>query len=156
MIVYNDAAALADFQFALSRQFILGANARREDDQVGFEFFAVGKAHFVGVLFAINNLLGVFAGMDTDAEIFNLFAQQFTAAIVNLNGHQSGSKFHNMRLQTEVMQGLGGLQAQQPAANHGADFAVGAGGGYGFKIFDSAINKGVDAVVTRYRWNEGV
>ena len=63
VVVNDDAAALTQFELRLTPQLIARANACREHDDVGFQFFTIGKGHFVHGLLAVANLLSIFFGV---------------------------------------------------------------------------------------------
>ena len=76
MVVDDDAAALADGQLGAARKLVVGADAGRVHDQVGFERGAVGEGHTVAALAAGDDFLRALPGMDVDAEC--LFVLDFS------------------------------------------------------------------------------
>ena len=58
--------------------------------------------------------------MHVDAAVADEVPQQGAAAAVDLHGHEPVVAFHDVRDQAEQAQRVGGLDAQQPAADHHA------------------------------------
>ena len=65
--------------------------------------------------------VGANVDVHRDAQLGDHPGQQRTAGLVQLLGHQPWSHLDDVGLQPELAQRVGGLQAQQPAADHDAD-----------------------------------
>ena len=72
-------------------------------------------------LVPVDDLLRVLAEVDRRAQRLDLPAQQRARRIVELHRHQARRELDDVRLEAEVLQRLGRLQAEQPAADHRAD-----------------------------------
>ena len=143
-IVDHDAAALGNRQSALGGQFIARADPGREDDEIDLQLATVGEVHGFARLGALlNDLFGVFAGVNFHAHAFNFAPQLLAAHLVELLGHQHRREFDNMGFDTEVFQGACGFQAEQAAADHRAAFAATGAGFNGVKIFNGAIDEAI-------------
>ncbi|MNN30692.1 hypothetical protein D3C81_1443480 [compost metagenome] len=71
-VVDHDTATLCHIKAALGCQFVARANTGGEDNEVDFQFAAVGKAHgFTRFSALLDNLFGIFAGVHTHAHAFN-------------------------------------------------------------------------------------
>ncbi len=91
----------------------------------------------------LNNLFGVFAGVNFHAHAFDFAPQLLAAHLVELFGHQHRREFDNMGFHTEVFQRAGRFQAEQAAADYRAAFAAAGAGFDGVKIFNSAIDEAI-------------
>ncbi len=134
----------ADGQAALFRQLVARADAGGEDDEVHFQLAAVGKAHgFARFSPFLNDLFGVFAGVNLHAHAFDFTTQLVTTHVVELFGHQHRGKFDHVRFHAEVFQRACGFQAQQTAADHRTAFAAARAGFNGVEIFNGAVDEAV-------------
>ena len=87
-IVDHDAAALGDGETALGSQLVARTDTGREDDEIDLQFATVGEAHRFACLGALlNDLFGVFAGVNFHTHAFNLTLQLLAAHLVELLGH---------------------------------------------------------------------
>ena len=110
-IVDHDTAAGSDFQTALGGQLIAWTDTGREDNKVDFQLAAVGKTHgFTRFGTFLNDLFGVFAGVNAYAHAFDFTAQLFAAHLIQLFSHQHGREFNHVGLNAEVLQRARGFQ----------------------------------------------
>src|SRR6267142_480397 len=65
------------------------------------------------------------------------------ARVVELYGHQSRRKLHHVRLQAEIMERFGGLEAEQSTSDDGADPRTACGGANRLQVFDRSVNEAV-------------
>ncbi len=101
--------------------------------------------------FAVDDLLGALRGVDRDAQRLDLPAQQPAGRIVELHRHQARRELDHVRLEAEVLQRLGRLEAEQAAADHRADLrACRAAARDHFQVLDRAIDEAVAAVAARH------
>ena len=70
LVIDQDTAPLADFQFAFSRQFISWTNPRGDNNHVEFQLFAILEPDACYAGFTQNRVCG-FIQMHLDAEFFN-------------------------------------------------------------------------------------
>ncbi len=146
-VVDGDAAAAANLQPALTRQLVLGADAGGEHDEIHFQQATVGEMHgFARCAAAVDDLLGIFAGVYLDAHALDLAAQLVTAHRVELFGHQHRSELDHVRFHPQAFQRTGGFQPQQPAADYRTAFAAARTGFDGVQVFDGAVNEAVLAI----------
>src|SRR2546421_383948 len=75
-------------------------------------------------------------------------------AIVELHRHQLGRDLVDVRLQAEILEGLGGFEAEQAAADHRADFRAARRGGDHLEVLDRPVDEAVAPVLARYRRHE--
>ena len=68
--------------------------------------------------------LGADAGVHRDAEVADHPAQQGAAGLVHLLGHQPRRHLHDVGVQSERAQRVGGLQTEQATTDHHADRRV--------------------------------
>ena len=116
-VVHDDAAARADLQAAGAGQLVAGPDARRDDDHVDVEPPAVGERQAFDLAVA-EEFPRVLAQVDLDAHPLDLVEQRPRARVVDLARHQPRGELDDVRLQPEVADRLGGLQAEQAAADH--------------------------------------
>ena len=147
--VDRHAAARADGQRALPRQFVARANAGREHDHVGLEVGAVGKHHAVACGGAVGHFERVAAGVHMHSERFDLVAQHTAAGVVDLHRHQPWGELDHVRFEPHVAQCFGALEAEQATAHDHAALRHGARGFHAFKIFDGAVDVAVRPVAAR-------
>ena len=86
--------------------------------------------------------------MDVDPEGLDLLAQQLAAAIVDLHRHQARRELHHVRLEPEILERLGRLQAEQAAADHRADALLRRAVRDRLQVFDGAVDEAVGALVS--------
>src|SRR5690606_41581 len=98
---------------------------------------------------------GHLAGVDVDAQGLDLAAQQASAGVVDLRRHEVGGKLHHMGVQAQAMQGAGGFQSQQAAADHHAAPATGGVGADGLHVVQGAVGQAGGAVGALDGGNEG-
>ena len=97
-----------------------------------------------------------------DTQLGDHPAEQCAACLVELLGHQPWRHLDNVRMQPERTQRIGGLQAEQAAADHHPDGGVtgvlGAlrVGADRVEIVDRPIDVAGRQVVAGHRWNERV
>ena len=82
---------------------------------------SVRKVHAVPGTLAIHDFARVLLRVHAHAQGFDLAAQHGAAAVVHLHRHQARREFDHMRLQSQILERLGRFQAEQSAADHGAD-----------------------------------
>ncbi len=70
------------------------------------------------------NLFGGPVQMNMDTQLLQPAHQNPRPGIINLPRHQSWREFHHVRVQAQIIGGLGSLQAQQSATNHSAGFGT--------------------------------
>ncbi len=151
-VVHGNTAALTHGQVGLACQFILRANTGGEQDQVGIQVTAVSKVHAQFGFVAVNDFLGVLAGVNLHAQFFNFGAQHFAATFVYLHRHQARCKFNHVGFQSEVFQRLGRFQTKQTAPDDHANATFGCGGFNGFQVFDGSVNQTFGAILAWNRW----
>ena len=143
-VVNHDPTALRDGQAALRCQLVARADAGGEDDEVHFQLAAVGKAHgFACFSPFLNDLFGVFAGVNLHAHAFDLTAQLIATHVVELFGHQHRRKFDDVGFNAEVFQRACRFQTQQAAADNRAAFASTRTGFDGVEVLNRAINEAI-------------
>ena len=125
-VVDDDAAALADLQAGVAGELVAWPDAGREHDHVGVEVVALGErqAGDAAVGRRAHGGRGG-AGADLEPERLDVAAQGAAAAVVELHGHQAGRELDDRRADPEQAQRVGGLQAEQPAADDGAGGRIG-------------------------------
>ena len=143
-VVNHDPAALRDGQAALRCQLVARADTGGEDDEVHFQLAAVGKAHgFACFSPFLNDLFGVFAGVNFHAHAFDLTAQLIATHVVELFGHQHRGKFDNVGFNAEVFQRACRFQTQQTTADNRAAFASTCAGFNGVEVFNGTVNEAI-------------
>ena len=140
-VVDADAAALPDVQPGLAGQGVGGADACREQQDIGLKMRAVLEAQPVTGLLPLLDALGGLLHQHLDPERLNLVSQHGAAALVELHRHQPGGKLHHLGLEPEQAQGVGRLQPQQAAADDHAAAGLGAGIADGGKIPQGAVDE---------------
>ena len=88
MRVDLDAAALSDHQPGGARQLVARANARREDDDVGFEARAIGENQTASPFGPGDDLRGVLLQVDCRPQRLDFLPQQPPGGVVELHRHQ--------------------------------------------------------------------
>ena len=111
-------------------QLVAGTHTRREDHQAGIDERPVAQRHPHRVVLggppdgpiALCRLdaLGADADVHGDAQLADHPAQQCAAGLVELLGHQPRRHLDDVGVQPERAQRVGGLQAEQAAADHHA------------------------------------
>ncbi|MNS24845.1 hypothetical protein D3C72_567210 [compost metagenome] len=100
-VVNHDPATLSHGQTALGRHFVARTDTGGEDDEVDFQLAAVGKAHgFTRFGAFLNDLFGIFAGVNFHTHALDLTAQLIAAHMVELFGHQHRGKFDDVGFDT--------------------------------------------------------
>ncbi|CAM5728355.1 hypothetical protein STENM223S_01660 [Streptomyces tendae] len=121
LLVDADAAALADREAAVPGQLVAGPHTGAEHHEFGGEFGAVGQLHAGdGAVVAGHDLLRADARVDGQAHVLDGAQQRGAAALVDLHRHQARRELHDVRGESESLERTGRLQAEQPAADHGA------------------------------------
>ena len=109
--VDKDAAAGPDLEPRRPRQLVSRPNPRRNEHEVGLERFPVRKPKpFRPTL--TDDFRRVLAEMDADAPRLNLFPEERRAPVVELPRHQAVRGLNDVRLEAQVAQNFGGLEAQ--------------------------------------------
>ncbi len=157
LFVDADAAAFADGQPAVPGELVAGADAGAEHDEVRGQFGAVGQLHAGdGAGVVGDDLLGADARVDGEPHVLDGAQQRGAAAVVDLDGHQTGRELHDVGVQAEPLERAGRLQAEQPAADDGA------GGGAalrvlldGEQVLDGPVDEAALGVLAGDRRDEG-
>ncbi len=157
LCVDGDAAALSDRQTAVAGQLVAGADTGGEHHQVGGEFGTVGQLHAGDRAGLVDHdLLRAHARVDGQAHLLDGAQEGRAAALVDLDGHQSGRELHDVGGESETLQGAGRLESEQPAADHRAG---GAGLGVlldGEQVVDRAVDEAALGVLVGDGRDEGV
>ena len=156
VIIDGDAAALTHGQAGNFSQFIAGADTGGKQDQIGFEFAAVGKAHFQCTVAAVLDFLGVFSGVNFHPHGFDHAAQQLAAAFVDLYRHQAWCKFHDMGFEPQILERFRRFQSQQTAPDNHTHAAFGCGGFNGFQVFNGSVNQTFGAILAWNGWDKRI
>ncbi|VTM86532.1 Uncharacterised protein [Raoultella ornithinolytica] len=155
LIVDDDPAALSYRQSAAARQRILRTNPGGKDHHVGSQRSAIGKVQHQAIITA-RNTLSRLAGMDTDANIIDFLPQHRGARAIQLDRHQIRRKLHHVGFQPQLSERVGGLQPQQPAANHHPAFCAAGAGGNTVEVVEGAVDETALQIVARHRRNEWI
>ncbi len=155
-VVDDDAAARAHREPRRSGKFVARPDAGGEHDEVGLELGAVGKFQAVQAGVAGDDLGGGFLGVHMHAERLDLLSQHAAAAVIELHGHEARRELHHMGFESEVLQGLAGLEPEEAAADHHAHLADGARGADGLEILDGAVDEALRPVAAGHGRHEGV
>ncbi|MNO92438.1 hypothetical protein D3C76_840130 [compost metagenome] len=100
-IINHDPAALRYGQTALGRHFVARADTGGEDDEVHFQLAAVGEAHgFTRVGAFLNDLFGIFAGVNFHTHALDLAFELIATHVVELLCHQHRGKFDDVGFDT--------------------------------------------------------
>ena len=94
--------------------------------------------------------------MDTDANIMDFLPQHCGTLAIQLDRHQIRRKLHHVGFQPQLPERVGGLQPQQPAANHHPAFCAAGAGGNTVQVIEGAVDETALQIVTRNRRNEGI
>ena len=89
-----------------------------------------------------------------DAQRLDARRSSAAAAFVDLHGHQPRRELDHVRLEAQILERLGGFEAEQAAADHHAARGVLAGFADGFEVFDGAIDEAAGAVAPGNRRHE--
>ena len=81
-------------------------------------------------------------------------AQQGAAVAVQLHRHQARGEFHHVRLQAQVLQGVGGFQTEQATADDNAGFAALGTGANGIEVVQGAVDEAVRVLAALNRRHE--
>ena len=122
LLVDDDAAALADLEAGVAGELVARPDAGGEDDDVDVERArASGERQPGDRRPSPSDRLGHRAGVDGEAELLDVPAQRRAAGVVDLHRHQPRRDLDDVGLEAELAQGVGRLEAEQPAADDGAD-----------------------------------
>ncbi len=157
-VVDRDAAALADRQPGGAGELVAWADAGREHHEIRGEFGAVGELHpGHGAVVAGDDLLGARARVHGQAHVLDGAQQRRAAALVDLHGHQARRELHDVRGQSEPLQGARGFEPEQAAADHRAGrrprLRVLLDGE---QVLDGAVHEAALGVLAGHRRDEGV
>ena len=94
--------------------------------------------------------------MHLDPEALDVAQEGGAAALVELHRHQPRRELHDVGLEPELQERVGGLQAEQAAADDHAAGHVGpvGGGGDGLQVVDGPVDEAPGTVVARHRRDE--
>ncbi len=100
-VVDHHPAAFGNGQACGPRQRILRADTGREHDQVGFQRFAVGEVHAVGIILSGDNFAGRPRQMHANTERFDPRLQRRATILIQLHRHQSRRKLDHVCFQPQ-------------------------------------------------------
>jgi hypothetical protein len=101
-----------------------------------------------------DDFLGALLQVDRRAER-SIFCAAAARRVVELHRHQARRELDDVRLEAEVLQRLGRLQAEQAAADHHADLRAPRRGGDHLEVLDRAVDEAVAPVLARHRGTNG-
>jgi len=158
VLVDEDAAALGDGQLGGAAERVLGTDAGREDDDVDVEGLAVLERQTGRPARPVRaeDGLGHRAGVHGEAEALDVPGEGAAAGRVDLDRHQPGRQLDDVGLQTELAQGVGRLQAQQSAADHGTGPRPPGRLPDRLEVLDGAVDEDVLEIAARDRRDERV
>ena len=81
------------------------------------------------------------------AEVLDAPAQDRAAALVDLDGHEPVGELDDVGLEAQAAQGVGRLQAEQPAADDGAAAAAGGEVLDGLEVVERAVDEAAGQVL---------
>ncbi len=152
-VVHHD-AALA-MQARLFGEFDIRPDTDRHHDQVGGQLATVVENHTLRTVLA-DNLLRLALHDELDAALDERLFEHLRRRGIELPFHQRVEHVHDRDLHALLEQAVGGLQAQQAAADHdGVPVAFG-GREHGFNIVDVAKADHARQVMPRHGQDEGV
>ena len=138
----------------------VGADTHRHHHQVGGLLGAVLEpdgldAAALAVGAVTHQFLGVSPKAERQAACLQRLAQQAASHIVELAVHQPGVHVHHRHLHAAQHQAVGGLQAQQAAANHHRVLVCLGGFDHGLGVGNVAVGDHTFQVIARHRQHEG-
>ena len=153
-------------------QLVARTHTRREHDQAGVDGSPVAQRHphrvVIGgpphgpIALCRRDRVGADADVHRDAQFGDHPAEQCTAGLVQLLGHQPRRHLDDVGMQPERAQRVGGLQAEQATADHHTDGGV-TGGLCALRvcadrveIVEGAIDVAGRQVVAGHRRNERI
>ncbi len=155
--VDRDAAALADVQPGVAGQLVAGADAGGEDDELRVDGRAVGEPHSAdAAVLAGHHFLGADTGVDGEAHGLDGAQQGGAAALVDLDGHQARGELDDAGGEAEPLEGAGGLQPEESAADDRAGGLVLRVLLDGEEVLDGAVDEAAGGVLAGDRRHEGV
>ena len=152
-LVDQHAAALGELQSGGAGQRVAGADAGGEDHQVQVEGLGVPQGQS-GDPAVAEDPLGHRAGVHGQPERLDVPGQRRAAGVVDLDGHQPRRHLHDVRVQAQAAQGVGGLEAEQPAADHRAGAGAQRGGADRVEVLDGPVDEAAGQLVARHRRHE--
>ena len=138
-------------------EFGVGADARGHHHQVGRDLHAVLElhGHHAAVLVA-DQLLRLGADHELEPAVFERLLQQLARHVVELALHQPGHDVHHRDLHAAQHQAVGGLQAQQAAADHHGVLVLFSRLDHGVGVGDVAVGDHALQVLAGHRQDEGL
>ena len=118
------ASPRTQLQARLPGQLVPGAHAAGDDDHVGLQHRALlgtlvqelDARHLVAAV--EHHSPDLYAAVHVHAEVLDLLGQHAARCLVELCGHEVGRHLQHVAVHLQVVGGLGGLKAQEPAADH--------------------------------------
>ncbi len=150
----RDAAAFADVELRLSREVVLGLDARREHDHVELEVRSVGPPKRAHASVLADDLARLGPGVHLDAEFFDAPPKRETSPFVHLQRQKSRRALDDVCLEAERGEGPGSLEPEQSSSDDGAHSSPGCPFSYGTDVFDRSIDEAPREVASSERWNE--
>ncbi|MCY1241704.1 hypothetical protein D9M72_546220 [compost metagenome] len=142
-------------QAGAGRQLDIGAHAGGHHHQVGGDLAAVLEAH-AGDAVGAEDLRGLRAQQEAQALAFERALEQRGGGLVELALHQAVGQVHHGHVHALAQQPVGGLQAEQAAADHHRMAVVARGLLHGLHVLDIAEGDHAFELVTRHRQDEGL
>ena len=154
-VVDHDAAV--DMQAHGFGQGGVGAYAHGHDDQVGRHLAAVLEAHCLdAAVVTAEQLLGLRRHQKLHAALDQRLLQHLPGHGVELALHQPFAGMHHGDLHAALHQAVGGLQAQQPPADHHRVLVFGRGINHGLGVGNVAVGEHAVQVLAGNRQHEGI
>lgn len=121
LLVDEHAAALRDVEAGVAGELVAGADSGGEDDDLGDDGVGVLERERADpTVVTGGDLLGHHAGVHLHAELLDVAHQRGATGVVELHRHQPRSHLDDVGLQAQLHQRVGGLEAEQPAADDDA------------------------------------
>jgi hypothetical protein len=146
-------ATLGDPEAGIAGELVAGPDACGEHDQVGVDGVGVLQGQ-PGDARVPQDPLGQGPGVHGQAEGPDVAGQGGAAGLVDLHGHQPRGQLDHVGLQAELAQRVGGLEAEQPAADDHAGPRRGGRVADGLEVLDGPVHEAARQVVARHRRDE--
>ncbi|MEY9514527.1 hypothetical protein ABIF16_005258 [Bradyrhizobium elkanii] len=152
--VGDDDAALA-VQPGLLGELEIRADADRHHHEIGRQLGAVAEP-YAGDAVLAQDRLGLRRHLEHHAALFQRLAQQAACHRIELTLHQRVEQMHDRDVHAALHQPVGGLEAQQAAADHHRVAIVGRGLDHAIDVIDVAEADHARQVLARQRQHDRV
>ena len=154
LLVDQHPAPLGDLEPGRAGQRIARTDAGREDHHLGLDPCPAGQGEPVDAVGAAHRL-GGHTGVHPHAEALDVAHQRGAGRLVELHRHQPRRHLHDVGLEPELHERVGGLEAQQAAAHHDPGRGRAGRRPDRVEVLDGAVDEAAVEVVARHGRHEG-